>query len=72
MRQVIWLALLVPLASPAAFAQTQTPAGSTPAPAVSTSAQLDPTNCGTPDEPKLCGPMPTRPWKHYRHSRENS
>ena len=28
--------------------------------------QLDPDNCGTPDEPKACPPMPRRPLRHYR------
>ena len=28
-------------------------------------AQLNPTNCGTPDEPKPCGPMPRRALQTY-------
>ena len=28
--------------------------------------QLDPDNCGTPDEPKACPPMPRQPLHHYR------
>ena len=29
------------------------------------SAQPDPENCGTPDEPKACPPMPRRPLQYY-------
>lgn len=29
------------------------------------SDQPDPDNCGTPDEPKPCPPMPSRPLRHY-------
>jgi hypothetical protein len=25
----------------------------------------DPSNCGTPDEPRPCGPMPRHPMHHY-------
>jgi hypothetical protein len=28
-------------------------------------AQPDPNNCGTPDEPKPCPPMPRHPLKYY-------
>jgi hypothetical protein len=29
------------------------------------SSQPDPSNCGTPDEPKPCPPMPRHPLNHY-------
>ena len=40
-----------------------------PMSASSPTGQLDPTNCGTPDEPKPCGPMPRRALKHFPASR---
>jgi hypothetical protein len=30
-----------------------------------TSQATNPNNCGTPDEPKPCPPMPRRPLQHY-------
>ena len=32
-------------------------------------AQPDPANCGTPDEPKSCPPMPRRPLNYYPDNR---
>jgi hypothetical protein len=34
------------------------------------SGQPDPENCGTPDEPKACPPMPRRPLQHYPANKE--
>jgi hypothetical protein len=33
------------------------------------SGQPDPGNCGTPDEPKSCGPMPRHALKHFHAKR---
>jgi len=34
------------------------------------SSRLDPENCGTPDEPKACPPMPRRPLRDRPANRE--
>jgi len=34
------------------------------------SSRLDPENCGTPDEPKACPPMPRRPLRDRPDNRE--
>jgi hypothetical protein len=34
------------------------------------STQLNPENCGTPDEPKSCPPMPRRPLNRYPANRQ--
>jgi hypothetical protein len=56
---------------------TQGPNYSTQGPSYSTNdrsrsamAQPDPQNCGTPDEPKACPPMPRRPLSYYPANRE--
>ena len=33
-------------------------------------SQPDPENCGTPDEPKACPPMPRRPLRTYPENRQ--
>ena len=66
MRHLIWIAVLVAFAQsvPVAFAQSDSggkagaytagPAGAPPPGYVAD--KLNPTNCGTPDEPRTCGP----------------
>ena len=69
MRNLVWigLAAAVTLAAPVASAQPQPPANTAPAQQQSyTPGPPNPGNCGTPDEPKACGPMPRTPLKHYR------
>jgi hypothetical protein len=75
MRHLIWIALLAActLTLPVAYAQSDSgtkggaynagPSGAPP-PGF-TAGQLDPKNCGTPDEPKPCGAMPRRALKTY-------
>jgi hypothetical protein len=85
MRSIILAAALVALA-PVTFAQTSPPvATATPGQAggtnyyasgpatpsrTSMSGQPDPQNCGTPDEPKACPPMPRRPLNTYPANRQ--
>ena len=85
MRPIILAAALVALA-PVTFAQTSpTGATATPGPAGGTnyypsgpttpsrtamSGQPDPENCGTPDEPKACPPMPRRALNTYPANRQ--
>jgi hypothetical protein len=77
MRRIILATALVAL-SPVAYAQsiprTSTAPGMgytgapppPPPPASSRMAgQPDPNNCGTPDEPKPCPPMPRHPLPYY-------
>lgn len=45
------------------------PTGDTPN-ATRSSARPDPENCGTPDEPKACPPMPRRPLNYYPPNRQ--
>jgi hypothetical protein len=75
MRQFIWIAVLVALmqAVPAAYAQSDSgtkggtynagPGGG--APPGFKADSLNPTNCGTPDDPKPCGPAPRRALATY-------
>jgi hypothetical protein len=78
MRRIILATALIAL-SPLAYAQNM-PSGSTapgagytgaPPPPQSPPAstrmagQPDPNNCGTPDEPKPCPPMPRHPLQSY-------
>jgi len=75
MRHLIWIAILAafPQIIPAAYAQSDRgpkggaysvgPNGS-PHPGF-VADQLNPSNCGTPDDLKLCGPMPRRELGHY-------
>ena len=80
MRRIILGATLV-LAPLAAIAQTYPPgppSSGAPAPSYYANnpsdnppssqgamARPDPANCGTPDEPKACPPMPRRPLAYY-------
>jgi len=56
---------------PPAHGTTYSPNGSEPPVSASDTArpqnvsQPDPENCGTPDEPKACPPMPRRPLNYY-------
>jgi len=82
MRHLIWITALVALTqyAPSAHAQSDqgTKAGSYDAgpigspPASFHADQLDPTNCGTPDDPKPCGRMPRRALNHYPGPRDGS
>ena len=82
MRSIALAAVIVALA-PVTFAQTSPTA--TPGPASGTnsyasgpampsrtamSGQPDPENCGTPDEPKACPPMPRRALNTYPANRQ--
>ena len=75
MRQLVWIAVFVGFtqAGPMALAQSDSGtkagaydagAGSTP-PGYKTDA-LNPGNCGTPDTPRPCPPLPKHPLQHYR------
>ena len=59
MRRFFLVAALAGLA-PVSLAFAQSPAS--PAPAM---AAPSPENCGTPDEPKTCPPMPRHALKHF-------
>jgi len=75
MRNLIWIAAFAMCTQvvPAAYAQsdTGTKAGAYDAGAGTTTppgfkaGQLDPANCGTPDSPKPCGPVPRRALRTY-------
>ena len=85
MRRIILGATLV-LVPLAAFAQTYPPgppSSRAPAPSYyannpsdnppssqSAMARPDPENCGTPDQPKACPPMPRRPLAYYPENRQ--
>jgi hypothetical protein len=74
-RLVLATAAFIALA-PLVHAQSATGSmgGSQKATGGSTSAaigQPDPTNCGTPDEPKPCGPMPRKALNHFPSKRAN-
>jgi hypothetical protein len=85
MRHLVWIVALIGATQlvPAAHAQssyTGSPSSSgysgayssgpsSTAPAARTTMQPDPNNCGTPDEPKECGPMPRRSLQHYPANR---
>lgn len=67
---------MAPSATPSAPANTMpnatsSGASSDTAPMVGapTNTQLNPDNCGTPDEPKACPPMPRRPLHHNPRNR---
>jgi len=75
MRRITWFAILAAFTQiiPAAYAQSDSGAkggaysvGSNGSPHPGFVAdQLSPTNCGTPDDVKLCSPMPRRALGHY-------
>ena len=84
MRPLILATALVALA-PVTLAQTYSPAGAAnpgataggvhpTGPATPSrkamNSQPDPENCGTPDEPKACPPMPRRPLRTYPENRQ--
>jgi hypothetical protein len=54
---------------PSGGASSYTPHPSTP-PQSAMSGQPNPENCGTPDEPKACPPMPRRPLQTYPANRQ--
>jgi hypothetical protein len=80
MRRITLVTALIGL-SPAAFAQSL-PAGSTPPRPGYTSASSsspmsnwtvrppDPENCGTPDQPAPCPPMPRHPLPYFPKNRQ--
>src|ERR1700722_11594862 len=74
MRTIIWIAVLAAFTQiiPIAYAQSDSgtkggtysgPAGAPP-PGLKVD-RLQPSNCGTPDDPKPCGPLPRRALKSY-------
>jgi hypothetical protein len=75
MRHLILIAILAAFTQsiPVAYAQsdsgtkggTYSADSSGAAPLGFRADQLNPSNCGTPDDPKLCGPMPRRALKTY-------
>jgi hypothetical protein len=85
MRPIILATALAALA-PVAVAQTYPPASTAPPgptggtsyypsrpaapPQRAMSGQPDPDNCGTPDEPKACPPMPRRSLQTYPANRQ--
>ena len=73
MRRFILVAALA-TAAPISFAlaQGQAPAPANPAPAAPPMAAPSPDNCGTPDDPKACPPMPRHALKHYRAKKQPS
>lgn len=76
MRHLIWIAVLIGFAQsmPLAHAQSESgtkggayaagPGGGTPPPGYRAD-QPNPENCGTPDEPKACPPMPRKALDYY-------
>jgi hypothetical protein len=77
MRRVILVATLAALtAVPLAYAQTQAPVTAPPASSMAAPATPmaapDPNNCGTPDQPKPCPPMPRHAMKHYHANKKSS
>jgi len=85
MRPIILATVLMALA-PVTFAQSYPPGGAAnPGPTAGAgyypsdtatpsrsamNSQPDPENCGTPDEPKACPPMPRRPLRTYPENRQ--
>jgi hypothetical protein len=74
MRRLVWIAVLVGSTQIATLAHAQSDSGTkagaytagpgTTPPGYKADA-LSPENCGTPDNPKACPPMPKRALKHY-------
>ena len=73
MRKLVWIVALAGMiqTGPGAYAQSSSAPGTGAydrgpdgSPIVS-SAQPNPGNCGTPDEPKACPPMPRTPLQTY-------
>jgi hypothetical protein len=85
MRSVL-LATALAVLAPVAMAQTYAPESTTSSGQVAgtgyaptgpmassqrpMTSQPDPDNCGTPDEPKACPPMPRRPLQTYPENRQ--
>ena len=78
MRHVLWVAALAgfALSTPMAHAQSDsgTKAGAYTGPRGMSPPGLradpvNPANCGTPDEPKACPPMPRNPLPYYQGDR---
>jgi hypothetical protein len=80
MRSMMLAATLV-LVSPLAYAQGMPGSATGPGPAYTgapppppsytrMAAQPDPENCGTPDEPKACPPMPRHPLPYYPNNKQ--
>jgi hypothetical protein len=73
MRHLFWIAATVAMTQAAPFALARSDNGSMagaynagPGGAAQFQAgPLDLANCGTPDDPKPCGPMPRRALSHY-------
>ena len=64
MKKLMWIAAITALVQvPVAFAQTENPTYAQPG--ASAMAAPSPENCGTPDEPKACPPLPRHPLKVY-------
>ena len=75
MRHLIWFAVLMASAHPLPIAYAQSDSGTkggtynagpsgAPPPGFKVD-QLNPNNCGTPDDPKQCGPAPRKALKTY-------
>jgi hypothetical protein len=74
MRRVILVTTFAVLTQlPLAYAQAPAPAPAAPmAPMAAPMAAPDPNNCGTPDAPKACPPMPRHALKHYPAKKKSS
>ena len=74
MRRYILMATLAGLTPVSlALAQGQAPAPVSPAPQPAPQMSApNPGNCGTPDDPKPCGPMPRHALKHYHAKKQTS
>ena len=67
MRKLVWIAALAAFAQvPMAYAQSENP---TYAQSGASAMMPSSENCGTPDEPKACPPLPRHPLKTYRGDR---
>jgi hypothetical protein len=75
MRKLVWIAAFAAFAQvPVAYAQSENPTyaqSENPTYAQSGASAMMPSseNCGTPDEPKACPPLPRHPLKTYRGDR---
>jgi hypothetical protein len=74
MRHQVWIATLIGLALAVPLAHAQSASGTKAGtynagpggtPQGFTPNALSPGNCGTPDDPKPCGPEPRRALKHF-------
>jgi hypothetical protein len=80
MRRIILATALIALA-PVAYAQNMPGGGTSPGPGYTRSPPPpvasnwtvrppDPQNCGTPDEPRPCPPMPRHPLPYFPNNRQ--